>query len=434
MRRLAKQDREDDYGSRRDYQEIQAHPSTRMSASGGITSLSWQCEVSAGAENERSWGVGAYVRAPDSVELALTAQVDGQIFADARYHIGNGWMRVGRAFEASSGSLDVTISFSKPLEYIDVWGLAAGKIVFPDSGAGVVPSLTELNKSHLLPETLYLTHSAILPEGLSGAEHVSEGSLIELKKCSYCGRHLPTGPGTAGRLGFHKHNAKLSGHQNECRACKKWRINNSFNPLRTSDQLNESSVINRERRLLLREPEILQRVKERQGRGLKSIVWDRFGRACFYCSKPLTLKEVELDHTRPLSYLWPIDEYATCLCSEHNNHKKDRFPVDFYSEAQLIRLSELTGLDLAALQTRSVCEPELMRIQKNIVDFAQRADPRAFNAIARKVVELRPDVDLWAELKDADLPTFLALKRAESIRPKSISDAFVDAELESLEE
>jgi hypothetical protein len=276
-----------------------------------------------------------------------------------------------------------------------------------------------------------LDHEIGIEKFLVDKLEISEGEEIEVKKCSYCGRLLPTGPGQQGKLSFHKHNVKRSGHQNECRACKKWRINDSFNPLRTVDQLNESSIITRERRLLLKEPEILQRIKEREGRGLKSIVWERFNKRCFYCEKKLALKEVELDHTRPLAYLWPIDEYATCLCSEHNNHKKDKFPVDFYSTEQLEKLAAITGLPLEALRTRSVCQPQLDIIRRDVIDFARQCDPRAFNAIARKVVEIQPDVDLWAELKKADVKVYEQVKAAADQRPDDalIAQSDIDEEV-----
>ncbi len=310
-----------------------------------------------------------------------------------------------------------------PQEFVDVWGITIGKTQFPVRKEGEAPPLKDLNLTHLLPETLFLDHGLTRDVKIEGVKvSIGAGASINLKKCSYCGRRLPLGPGQAGRLAFHKHNAKLSGHQNECRACKKWRINDAFNPLRTVDQLNESSTITRERKILLQEPSILQTIKERSGRGLKSIVWDRFGRRCFYCEKPLNLNDVQLDHTRPLAYLWPIDEHATCLCAEHNNEKKDKFPVDFYNGDQLKRLATITGLSLDKLIAREVCEIHLQRIRADISGFVGLCDPRTFNAISRKVFEIRPDVDLWDELEQADPIAYVAAKKAQAFRPTSVGE------------
>jgi hypothetical protein len=214
---------------------------------------------------------------------------------------------------------------------------------------------------------------------------IEDGSGIKVKKCSYCGRLLPVDPARLGVLAFHKHNAKISKHQNECRACKKWRINDSFNPKRTTDQLHESLVITRERKVFLREPEILQEIKERTGAGLKSKVWERFGRKCFRCGISVALDDFQLDHTRPLAYLWPIDEYATCLCAECNNEKKEKFPVDFYKPQELKRLSQITGLPLAELKKKELNERELRRILTDLPTFARDWEPRTFAATARKI-------------------------------------------------
>jgi hypothetical protein len=315
--------------------------------------------------------------------------------------------------------------------------LDAGAFTHPKLKQSVTLTVADINFSHLLPETLYLTHANVLALEIDAQASspfvLKDGSPIQLKKCSYCGRMLPLDPKRPGRLAFHKHNAKISGHQNECRACKKWRINDSFNPLRTVDQLNESSLITRERRLLLREPEILQRIKERKGRGLKSIIWDKFERKCFHCGKPLQLDEVELDHTRPLAYLWPIDEHATCLCAEHNNFKKDKFPVDFYSAAQLRNLAKITGLSLAELTTRSVCQPELKRILDDLVGFAINWDPRVFNAIARKIREIHPDIDLFEQLARTDIKVYKRLVKDLANRPAPVIDT-VSGEDDSLAE
>lgn len=435
MRRLAKQDREDDYGSRRDYQEIEQSKGIRLFSA--LENLSWPVEISAHV-GKALLGAGAFVRSPVEVGMTLRMSVGGKTIAERRYSIADAWVRTGVCAGIDCpATAEISLIFDETQEYVDVWGLAAGGVVFPGTKIDEMSAIGEIDLAHLVPETFYLNHSDRLPDGLIGFQAQGDGAEIALKKCSYCGRHLPLRPGTAGRLSFHKHNAKRSAHQNECRSCKKWRINDAFNPLRTTDQLNESSVITRERRFLLREAVILQSIKEREGRGLKSIVWDRFGRKCFYCEKPLALKEVQLDHTRPLAYLWPIDEYATCLCAEHNNHKKDCFPVDFYTDDQLVRLSDITGLPLDELKAKLICQSELQRIRGNLIEFAQRADARAFNAIARKVLELSPDVDLWAELRAADKETFDETKRLAAVRPGAVIDsraAALKADLDALED
>lgn len=432
MRRLAKQDREDRYSSRRDYQQLHEVTSFRVSGAEPVKTLEFSREVAATALT--FVGFGGFLRTPQSSELLMRVEADGETYTKF-LHTGTDWSRIGAGVRIDRQSLvRVKLTFAAPQEFVDTFGLTIGLPQFPRGTLDGSTSLAEVNASHLVPETLYLDHIGEGDQLLRAAGlNVSDGAAIVLKKCSYCSRQLPAGPGQ-GQLSFHKHNAKISGHQNECRACKKWKINNSFNPLRTVDQLNESSLITRERRLLLREPDILRSIKEREGRGLKSIVWERFGKKCFYCDKPLTLKQVELDHTRPLAYLWPIDEFATCLCSEHNNHKKDKFPVEFYTQKQLERLSQITGLPLRDLKSRSVCQPQLTRIRTDIGAFASECDPRAFNAIARKVRELQPDTDLWLELENAAPEVYErvlagSLERPESVTTESSSeqDEFLDA-------
>lgn len=71
----------------------------------------------------------------------------------------------------------------------------------------------------------------------------------------------------------------------------------------------------------------------------------------------------------PLAYLYRLDESATCLCSSHNSQKSDHFPVDFYSEAELVRLSEITGLSLQQLHSREVNQQVLDLLIKNVIWF-----------------------------------------------------------------
>ncbi len=65
-------------------------------------------------------------------------------------------------------------------------------------------------------------------------------------------------------------------------------------------------------------------------------IWENFDKKCFKCKKELsTPKEMDLDHTLPLAYLWPLDSTATCLCPSCNSSKSDKFPKDFYTNKEL---------------------------------------------------------------------------------------------------
>jgi hypothetical protein len=127
---------------------------------------------------------------------------------------------------------------------------------------------------------------------------------------------------------------------------------------------------------------------------------------------------VRLDHTRPLAYLWPIDEYATCLCEPCNNNKKDRFPCDFYNEEKLRELARITKLPYRELIKRQVNEKELKRILSDIVGFANSWTPRTFNSVARKVMELKPEVDLLDVLRTTDEDSYNKLIDGLQGRPE----------------
>ncbi len=433
VRRLAAQSREDVYATRRDYQTIHDRISQKISFQPGSASesLNFKC-VGPSSPDSKFTAFGGYINPDTGVKLRVTLSVGGTEATIERSLTGRVWNRVGVCVEAAR-STDICISFWLEVSVaFSFWGLDAGPVLLPPSIAKQNVSLADLNGSSLAPETFYLPHqvatSLELDPETSSRIFLAEGASISLKKCSYCGRLLPIDPSRLGALAFHKHNAKRTNHQNECRACKKWKINNSFNPLRTVDQLNESSLITRERKLLLRETQIIQEIKERTGAGLKSQVWKRFGRKCFLCGKLLKLSEVQLDHTRPLAYLWPIDVHATCLCGEDNNLKKDKFPADFYSMDQLIRLSSICGLPLETLRKKEVNEVELARIIDDIERFAKEWEPRTFMAVARKVKEVKPSVDLFEILNEASPAAEAELREQLADRPPSVGDSEEDGE------
>lgn len=144
------------------------------------------------------------------------------------------------------------------------------------------------------------------------------------------------------------------GFQLECRYCKKFEVNAAHNPKRTAAQMKEDGARRRAFELLLEglykgSPQLRYRAKT--GRELADDVWKGFGGRCFKCGTPLASpRDMDLDHTRPLALLWPLDGGATALCPTDNSEKRDRPPVDYYSSDELKRLSDITGIPLADLR------------------------------------------------------------------------------------
>ena len=89
-----------------------------------------------------------------------------------------------------------------------------------------------------------------------------------------------------------------------------------------------------------------------------------------------TSNKMNLDHTRPLALLYPLDETATCLCKTCNSSKRDRLPSEFYSNSELINLSEITGIKL----------PDLMNPSPNIkpINFIMQNKKWFFNTFLKR--------------------------------------------------
>jgi hypothetical protein len=144
------------------------------------------------------------------------------------------------------------------------------------------------------------------------------------------------------------------GYQLECRFCKKFEVNAPHNPQRSSAQMKEDGARRRAFEFLLAKlyggtPQLRYRHHYRSE--LADDVWKRFGCACFNCGTELSsARAMNLDHTRPLAFLWPLDGSATALCKTCNGLKRDRAPREFYTSDQLVRLASITGISLAELQ------------------------------------------------------------------------------------
>ncbi len=222
---------------------------------------------------------------------------------------------------------------------------------------------------------------ALADEQLDRIEAVAD---LNLKSCNRCGRFLPVNlVDERNILSFSSHCVALHrlpcshtgfgriqmsdgsgavtlrhGFQLECRFCKKFEVNAAHNPQRSVGQMKEDAARRRHLELLLEHlyqgtPQL--RFKNATGRDLAEYIYERFDGRCFKCGTALASpRTMHLDHTRPLSYLWPLDDTATALCATHNSEKRDRMPVEYYTEDELKRLASLTGLPLEELQDPSV--------------------------------------------------------------------------------
>ncbi len=259
----------------------------------------------------------------------------------------------------------------------------------------------------LMPEIAYIQHDKQLIDAriMNNKDLkvvVNSTTKLKLKYCSLCDRLLPARETTGDVLAFHKHKPQAngsfrSGYQQECRACKNRNINRKLNPKRTPDQFFESSLLHRERMMFLEEPEIFDAINSKYKNnflGFKAFIWNKFNRKCFNCGKPLRLTEVQLDHTRPLSLFWALDEHATSLCSTCNNAKRGRPPAEFYSREKLKQLSKITGLDLKELQDSGFNKAMLSKIINDIERYAGQWSPNFFDNTRKRVLEYFPSIDI----------------------------------------
>jgi hypothetical protein len=216
----------------------------------------------------------------------------------------------------------------------------------------------------------------VLDEGLERVE----GRELVLKSCNRCGRFLPVNiVDERAPLSFSNHCVAEHrrpcrhpsfgkvvdrdtdeivlldyGFQLECRFCKKFEVNAAHNPQRTAGQMKEDAARRRHFELLLEHlyggsPQL--RYKNETGGDLASDVFDRFNGCCFKCGSAFaSARDMQLDHTRPLALLWPLDETATALCETHNSEKRDRAPGDYYTQDELRRLSRITAIRLEDLR------------------------------------------------------------------------------------
>lgn len=257
-------------------------------------------------------------------------------------------------------------------------------------------ALNEFNKKTAItvPETYYLNHEQDMALNLvsPSINAFKAGKFLVIKSCNRCSRYLPINIDEerttlaysnhcASRAPCsHKNFAKYKimnesypkieqinednkvqtyyGHQLECKACKKFFVNAPLNPIRTSTQHREDSLRRRAIEVLvdtlLDNEWIYHKFRKQEKKEFDKHIWETFEKKCFNCGKSITVNEMDLDHTMPLAYLWPLDIHATCLCSSCNSKKSDLFPVEFYDKDHLIQLSKITKLPIEILSSKII--------------------------------------------------------------------------------
>lgn len=139
------------------------------------------------------------------------------------------------------------------------------------------------------------------------------------------------------------------GKQYECRACKNLDANFRGNLYRTTSQLREDSAASVYDELgweLLGKTNPYKVWRAEHDEEFYKAIKRKFDHECFRfnCDNTENDSMMEIDHTLPKSYLYPLDESATLLCKEHNNGKRNDFPKKYYEPEELDALASKTGL------------------------------------------------------------------------------------------
>ena len=197
------------------------------------------------------------------------------------------------------------------------------------------------------------------------------------KQCNTCGRVLP-----ANAFSRHSSWGPLE-RQMECRSCKGV-INAILNPKRTKEQLWESALKRRVGDLLLEGEN-----KKIDDNFIKDL-FHRFDSKCFKTGKRLKMKDRlswAIDHILPSRYLYPLTkENAALLSKGANNHKRDRWPSEFYTNGELIRLARITGADLQLLSNNKPIVNPNIDVDACVTRYLQ---VRESSNLAKRIKELK---------------------------------------------
>lgn len=175
-----------------------------------------------------------------------------------------------------------------------------------------------------------------------------------------------------------------SQRQGECRMCKQL-----YNELKNESRLAEQHREAAENRRLLSALS-----GETAVASIEELL-ERFDHSCFNCSRPLKNAAGEddmyhLDHTLPVSWLWPLNHGPTVLCRDCNGRKSDRWPSEFYSDGKQLReLAARTGIPFSDLSGKPFFNPiAVTRLHEEADAIIERwiAYPQKLTALATRIL------------------------------------------------
>ncbi|THF53454.1 hypothetical protein E6C50_04425 [Flavobacterium supellecticarium] len=366
--------------------------------------------------------IGGYFISDKDVEINLSITINENTTKSSYILQGNRFEAIGNDFE-----LDLAIKFNNAVAKIEFKVVEPTTIHYTHFAFGFISK-----EEFIVSEEAYYHYSnskkrICFPEQFYFNENYEidgsvNGDLIITKSCNRCQRYLPVNPfNQRQQLAFSNHCTTKApcthngfsiyevvltsadkdtiekkfeeefdkayaykhemikcyfGHQLECKACKKFFVNAALNHLRSSSQHREDSLRRRAFELLCRKllglNSIYHDFRINTGKEFDKFIYEKFDKKCFNCNNPIAIiNEMHLDHTMPLSHLYPLDETATCLCDSCNLAKSDIFPVDFYDEEKLKKLSEITEIPLAVISSRMPNEKALIKLKENVIWFIE---------------------------------------------------------------
>jgi hypothetical protein len=362
--------------------------------------------------------IGGYFKSTDEVVIKLKIE-EGDDTEQTQYILeGNRWYAIGldKKCRVNDGvdiiNFEIIIDADTDSTIVEYTNIVCGfvdKNEFKDS-KDANKHYNNSKKTICYPEQFYLNE---IEKELGGDDY----SVIIKKSCNRCQRYLPINPDNQRiQLAFSNHCTSKApcthklfskykiiendiredydkiteidkgyqitedyvqayyGHQLECKACKKFFVNAALNKLRSTSQQREDSLrrraIERLIGLLLDKEWIYHQYKKENQIEFDVAIWKKFKGKCFKCNIKLeTTKDMHLDHTMPLSQLYPLDETATCLCSKCNSEKSDIYPVDYYTSEQLTRLAEITQIPINIIKSRKANQIVVKKLRGKIIWF-----------------------------------------------------------------